>query len=73
MMDLFFYFLFELIQPANPHNRKQIPFQKLKDVHIPANETAQRMNTIVESLKDYDRVLHCKLEELKIEPTVYGM
>jgi hypothetical protein len=45
----------------------------LRDVHIPANETAQRMNSIVDRLKAHDPVLYSKLEELKIEPTVYGM
>lgn len=55
------------------HDIKQIPFQKLKDAHIPENETAKRMISIIERLKHCDRVLHSKLEELKIEPTVYGM
>jgi hypothetical protein len=52
---------------------KQIPFQRLNDVDISTNDTVIRMNTIFERLRHYDRLLHCKLEELNIEPTVYGM
>ncbi len=55
------------------HDTKQIPFQRLNDVHHHPNDTAMRMNTIFERLKHDDPRLHCKLEELKIEPTVYGM
>ncbi|CAF1125764.1 unnamed protein product [Rotaria sordida] len=52
---------------------KQIPFQRLNDVHIPPNDTVTRMNSIFERLRHYDHLLHCKLEELNIEPTVYGI
>ncbi|CAF1932915.1 unnamed protein product [Rotaria magnacalcarata] len=52
---------------------KQIPFQRLNDTHIPPNDTVTRMNSIFERLRHYDRFLHCKLEELNIEPTVYGI
>jgi hypothetical protein len=52
---------------------KQIPFQRLNDIHRTANDTAVRMHTIFERLKNDDPRLHCKLEDLKIEPTVYGM
>jgi hypothetical protein len=51
----------------------QKPFQRLNDVQIPTNDTVTRMNSIFERLRYYDRSLHCKLEELNIEPTVYGM
>ncbi len=51
----------------------QKPFQRLNDVQIPTNDTVTRMNSIFERLRHYDRSLHCKLEELNIEPTVYGM
>ena len=67
-------FLFPgFLKAVSANNTNQIPFQKLKDAHIPANETAKRMSAILERLKNYDRQLHNKLEELKIEPTVYGM
>ncbi|CAF2893304.1 unnamed protein product [Rotaria sp. Silwood2] len=52
---------------------KQIPFQRLNDVHMPPNDTVARMNSIFQRLRYYDRLLHCKLEELNIEPTVYGI
>jgi hypothetical protein len=52
---------------------RQQPFQRSHHVHIPANDTAMRMNSIFERLKYYDKTLHSKLQELKIEPTVYGM
>ncbi|CAF0811778.1 unnamed protein product [Rotaria sp. Silwood1] len=51
---------------------KQIPFQR-NDVHIPPNDTVTRMNSIFERLRHYDHSLHGKLEELNIEPTVYGI
>ena len=55
------------------NDTKQKPFEKPNDVHIRKNDTVTRMNSIFERLKYYDRLLHCKLEELEIEPTVYGM
>lgn len=55
------------------HDTKQVPFQELNDVHIPINDSTIRMNSIFERLKRYDPMLHSKLEDLKVEPTVYGM
>lgn len=49
-----------------------MPFQQLKIVHIPPNENAKQINLIADNLKVHDKILHEKLEELGIEPTVYG-
>lgn len=50
-----------------------MPFQRSNNIHVSPNDTVARMNAIFERLKDHDRVLHGKLEELCIEPAVYGM
>lgn len=55
------------------NDTKQLLFQQWNDTYIPVNDTAARMNSIFERLRHYDRPLYNKLEELKIEPTVYGM
>lgn len=57
---------------ANTHDKKNVPFQQLKIVHIPPNENAKQINLIADNLKVHDKILHEKLEELGIEPTVYG-
>lgn len=56
-----------------PNGTKQKPFQRFNDVHTPQNDTVVRMNSIFDRLRHYNQFLHGKLQELNIEPTVYGM
>ncbi|CAF3669396.1 unnamed protein product [Adineta steineri] len=53
--------------------KKLIPFQRLNHMEISINDSATRMNSIFERLRTYDRLLHDKLQEFNIEPTVYGI
>ena len=50
-----------------------MPFQRANDLFVQANDTVMRVNSIAERLKYYDEPLYRKLQELDIEPTVYGM
>ena len=67
------FFFLDLSQRIGVNGAKQIPFQRLNDRHIPTNDTVMRMNSIFQRLSHHDSLLHRKLEEFKIEPTVYGM
>ncbi|CAF0832282.1 unnamed protein product [Didymodactylos carnosus] len=54
-------------------NEAKQPFQKAQDLSPQSNEIVLRVNQIFEQLKNYDRFLHCKLQELDIDPHIYGI
>ncbi|CAF5146063.1 unnamed protein product, partial [Rotaria magnacalcarata] len=57
----------------NMNTNKYLLFQRVNDLHIQMNDTVMRVNSIFERLKYYDLPLYDKLQNLNIEPTVYGM
>ncbi|UJR23629.1 hypothetical protein I4U23_026614 [Adineta vaga] len=58
---------------AHLNDNKQILFQRFNDTQVYLNDTVMRVNSIYERLKDYDRSLYEQLQDLNIEPTVYGI
>ncbi len=57
----------------NISDNKQFLFHRLNDVQMQMNDTVMKVNSIFERLKEYDILLYEKLQDLSIEPTVYGM
>ncbi|CAF5192263.1 unnamed protein product, partial [Rotaria magnacalcarata] len=57
----------------NMNTNKYLLFQRVNDLHIQMNDTVMRVNSIFERLKYYDLPLYDKLQNLNIEPTVYGI
>ncbi|CAF0853894.1 unnamed protein product [Rotaria sp. Silwood1] len=57
----------------NINVNKHLPFQRSHDVQVQMNDTVMRVNSIFERLKNYDLELYDKLQNLSIEPTVYGI
>ncbi len=57
----------------NISDNKQFLFHRLNDVQMQMNDTVMKVNSIFERLKEYDTSLYEKLQDLSIEPTVYGM
>ncbi len=57
----------------NITDNKQFLFHRLNDVQMQMNDTVMKVNSIFERLKEYDSSLYEKLQDLSIEPTVYGM
>lgn len=55
------------------NTNKNLLFQRPTDVYVQLNDTVMRVNSIFERLKHYDLPLYDKLQNLSIEPTVYGM
>jgi len=58
---------------VNISDNKQFLFHRLNDVQMQMNDTVMKVNSIFERLKEYDILLYEKLQDLSIEPTVYGM
>jgi hypothetical protein len=58
---------------VNITDNKQFLFHRLNDVQMQMNDTVMKVNSIFERLKEYDSSLYEKLQDLSIEPTVYGM
>jgi hypothetical protein len=58
---------------VNISDNKQFLFHRLNDVQMQMNDTVMKVNSIFERLKEYDTSLYEKLQDLSIEPTVYGM
>ncbi len=54
-------------------DRTQALFQRSSIIPIHTNDTVMRVNSIFERLKYHDPQLHEKLEDLSIEPAVFGM
>ncbi|CAF1171736.1 unnamed protein product [Adineta ricciae] len=58
---------------AHLSDNKQILFPRSNDTQLYWNDTVMRVNTIYERLKECDRPLYEQLQDLSIEPTVYGI
>ncbi|CAF1472097.1 unnamed protein product, partial [Rotaria sordida] len=57
----------------NMNVNKSIPFRRAQDIQVQMNDTVMRVNSIFERLKNYDLSLYDKLQNLSIEPTIYGI
>jgi hypothetical protein len=57
----------------NISDRTQALYQRSSIIPLQINDTVMRVNAIFERLKDHNFQLYEKLEDLSIEPAVYGV